>query len=38
MNKCYLCQMDEEPIDHILIHGVKTRVLWELLFALFGVS
>lgn len=35
-NRCYLCQIDEELIDHILVHLVKTRVLWELLFALFG--
>ena len=29
------CQ--EESIDYILIHCTKTKVLWELLFALFGV-
>ena len=25
-------------IDHILIHCDKTRVVWHLLFSLFGVS
>ena len=29
--------MEEKSIDHILIHCTQARVLWELLFALFGV-
>ena len=33
-----MCWKDEETIDHLLIHCVKTRVLWELIFTLFGVS
>ena len=36
-NRCFLCRVEEESIDHILIHCTKARVLWELLFALFGV-
>ncbi|RVW78924.1 putative ribonuclease H protein [Vitis vinifera] len=36
-NRCFLCCEEEESIDHILIHCSKARVLWELLFALFGV-
>ena len=36
-NRCFLCQSEEEFIDHILIHCVKTRGLWNLLFSLFGV-
>ena len=25
VNRCYLCQMDEESINHILLHCVKTK-------------
>ena len=35
---CYFCHLHEESIDHLLLHREKTRVLWELLFALFRVS
>ena len=37
-NRCYLCQTHEESIDHILPHCVKTKVLREMFFTLFGVS
>ncbi|RVW42952.1 hypothetical protein CK203_076318 [Vitis vinifera] len=37
-NRCFLCCEEEESIDHILIQCSKARVLWELLFALFGVT
>ena len=37
-NRCYMCHKDEKTIDHLLIHYVKTKVLWELLFTLFKVS
>ena len=36
-NRCFFCLEEEETIDHILIHCVKTRVLWNFLFSLFGV-
>ena len=36
-NRCYLCHLNEESIDHLLLHCVKTRALWEMLFSLFGV-
>ena len=37
-NKCFMCLEKEETIDHLLLHCTKTRVLWDLLFNLFGVS
>ena len=37
-NTCFLCCEEEESIDHILIQCFRARVLWELLFALFGVT
>ena len=37
-NRCFMCLQNEETIDHLLFHCSKTRVLWELLFTLFGVS
>ena len=37
-NRCFLCCVEEETINHILIHCSKARVLWELVFALFGVN
>ncbi|RVW35452.1 putative ribonuclease H protein [Vitis vinifera] len=37
-NRCFFCCEEEESIDHILIQCSRARVLWELLFALFGVT
>ena len=37
-NKCFMCLEEEETIDHLRLHCSKTRVLWDLLFTLFGVS
>ena len=36
-NRCFLCLAEEEFINYILINCMKTRILWELLYALFGV-
>ena len=36
-NTCFLCLEEEETIDRILIHCVKARVLWNLVFSLFGM-
>ena len=37
-NRYFLCCAEEESINHILIHCTTTRVFWELLFALFGLT
>ncbi|RVW58324.1 Regulator of telomere elongation helicase 1 [Vitis vinifera] len=37
-NRCFLCCAEEETINHILVHCSKARVLWDLLFSLFGVN
>ena len=37
MTRCFLCDV-EDSVDRILIYCDKTRVLWYLLFSLFGVS
>ncbi|RVX18352.1 hypothetical protein CK203_006746 [Vitis vinifera] len=37
-NRCFMCLEKEETIDHLLLHCSKTRVVWDLLFTLFGVS
>ncbi|RVW44335.1 hypothetical protein CK203_071086 [Vitis vinifera] len=37
-NRCFMCLEKEETIDHLPLHCIKTRVLWDLLFNLFGLS
>ena len=37
-NRCYMCKEEEEMSDHILLHCPKTHILWQLIFALFGVQ
>ena len=37
-NMCFLCLSKVEMVDHLLLHCVKTWVLWNLLFSLFGVA
>ena len=28
-NRCFLCLSEEETMDHLLLHCIKTRVLWN---------
>ena len=37
-NRCFLCLFEVETVDHLLLYCAKTRVLWNLLFSLFGVA
>ena len=37
-NRCSLCCAEEETINHILVHCSKAKVLWDLVFSLFGVN
>lgn len=36
-NRCFFCQENEESIGPILLHFVKMRLLWKLLFSVFGI-
>ncbi|RVX05699.1 LINE-1 reverse transcriptase-like [Vitis vinifera] len=38
VNRCFMCLEKEENINHLLLHCSRTRALWDLLFALFGLS
>ena len=37
MNRCLLCKLKEESIDHILLHCTKAKILQYLFFSLFSV-
>ena len=37
LNRCALCKVELEIMDHILLHCVKERLLWQLVFSIFGV-
>ena len=36
-NRCCLCCVEEETINHILVHCFKAKILWDLVFSLFGL-
>ena len=37
-NRCYLCKVEEETSDHLIIFCKKATMLWSLLFSLFDVQ
>ena len=37
-NKCFLCEEDEETINHLLIHCRSAKMLWDLLLSIVGIS
>ena len=34
VNRCFLCEVEEETIDHLLIHCSTAKMLWNLLLAI----
>ena len=37
-NRFFLCEEDEETIEHLLIHCIKARMLWDLFLLIVGSS
>jgi hypothetical protein len=37
VNRCWLCELDEESVDHLLLHCGAARDLWNAFFARFGL-
>ena len=34
---CCMCKADGESVDHLLLHCVYAKELWDVVFAMFGV-
>ena len=37
-NRCFLCEEDEDTIDHLLIHCKRTKTPWNLFLSVVGIS
>ena len=37
-NWCFLCGCEEENANHILLHCIVVKTLWEIVLAIFGVQ
>ena len=37
-NRCFMCEEDEETIDHLLIHCKSVKMLWDLFLTMVGIS
>ena len=37
-NRCFLCGCEEENDNHILLHCIVVKTLWEIVLAIFGVK
>ena len=37
-NRCFMCEEEEETIDHLLIHCKSAKMLWNLFFSIVGIS
>ena len=38
VNRCFMCDEDEENIDHLMIHCKSAKMLWDLILSIFGTS
>ena len=37
VNRCWLCELDGESVDHLLLHCGAARALWDAFFTRFGL-
>ena len=37
-NRCFMCEEEEETIDHLLIHCKIAKMLWDLILSIVGIS
>ena len=37
-NRCFMCEEEEETIDHLLIHCKFSKMLWDLILSIVGIS
>ena len=37
-NRCFMCEEDEEIINHLLIHCKSAKMLWDLFLTMVGIS
>ena len=37
-NRCFMCEEEEETIDHLLIHCKFAKMLWDLILSIVGIS
>ena len=37
MSWCCMCKEDGEFVDHLLLHCVYAKELWDMVFAMFGI-
>ena len=38
VNRCFLCEEEEETIDHLLIHFLRAKMLWNLFLAIMDYN
>ena len=38
VNRCCLCEENEETIDHLLIHCSRAKILWNILLAITDIN